>query len=60
MAPIIVGILFSIFGIMLYNDPDPSVYGYPVQPLVGIIIAFFGLFWTIWGIMNLKKRKRKK
>ncbi len=59
MAPIIVGIIFIIFGILLYNDPTPSIYGYPVRPGVGIIIAFFGIFWTIWGIINIKKSKSK-
>jgi uncharacterized membrane protein HdeD (DUF308 family) len=60
MAPIIIGIIFIIFGILLYNDPAPSIYGYPVRPEVGIIISFLGIFWTIWGIINIKKRKRKK
>ena len=59
MAPIIIGIIFIIFGILLYHDPTPSIYGYSVRPEVGIVIAFFGIIWTIWGIKNIKRSKNK-
>ena len=55
MRTVLTAITIIVLGLVLYRNP--SIYGYPVSPLVGIIICVYGLIMLPYGIL-LEKRKR--
>ena len=55
ISEILLGVLIILFGILIYFDTSPSIYGFSVPKSLGGLLIILGLFWLFYVLFNKNK-----